>query len=281
MKQFIVFICGVFMATISANVSIGHRYIDFLHKFKEAQGIGLSQEIDDLFSPDMIKVVNSKRVCENRKEAFAQMEEVRSTYQPHSIKIHEYVDAGNQCVIRWEIGYADNTTESVITIVSANQDGLITEINEVFGEKEVYNWPENKKSLNEIAQSYLNFVNNVGGGLISHDDTIIQTLFAPNLTKIDNNTILFANNRDLLLPQMYTLKKEGSQLSKLDWTVDLDAALIIPSLETNSVVVNFQWSHTKAGNGLTSALLICNNNNQIEKIVDVWSRMESITNHQF
>lgn len=133
----------IYCQTISAS-SIGQQYIDFLHLFKTAEHVDLSQEINALFSPKLRKTVNAYQIAQNRTDTFKQMQEIRDTCEPHSITVHEYLESSDhrKCAIRWEISYGnDDTTESVITIITADDNGLIEEINEVFGLKNAYIWP--------------------------------------------------------------------------------------------------------------------------------------------
>jgi hypothetical protein len=133
-----------------------------------------------------------------------------------------------------------------------------------------------KNNLIRIAQDYLKFINDVGSAeSVKSDDVRIKTLFAENLTKIDNRTILFENDRELLLPQMRGFEKEyNPESNKADWVVDIDNALIISSIETNAVVIHFEWLHVNVGRGTTTVILQCNNNNQIERITDVWAKVQ-------
>lgn len=131
---------------------------------------------------------------------------------------------------------------------------------------------ENKNYLTKIAKDYLEFINDVGTAKsVQADDLRIQTLFAENLTKIDNHSVLFANNRQALLAQMKGFEKENRQSEKDDWTVNKDDAVIISSSETNSVVIYFDWMHVNVGHGITAVTLKLNADNKIERITDVWA----------
>ncbi|MDR3646213.1 MAG: hypothetical protein P4L22_01590 [Candidatus Babeliales bacterium] len=259
---------------------IGLRYLDFLKVFAIPNQDNFSKEIESLFSPDIKKVVNSNLVCKDRNQLLEQMNDVKKTYGLGYMELLElFIDKNtNSNILSWEIKYKDNTVETVITILKYNELDLITEINEVFGEKEVYKFPEVKNHLIEVAQNYLKFVNDVGSAKsVKSDDTRVKTLFAENLTKIDNRTILFANDRNLLLSQMKGFEKEYTPNSNVaDWTVNLNTALIIPSTETNSVTVQFEWQHINVGRATTTAILQCNSNNQIEKVIDVWAKIHSV-----
>lgn len=128
-----------------------------------------------------------------------------------------------------------------------------------------------------IAKNYLQFVHDVGQpSSVQQNDSRLKTLFAENLTKIDNRTVLFENNRDLLLPQMRGFEKDFNPNSQqADWAADFDTVIIIPSAETNSVVIHFAWTHINIGKATTMAILQCNSNNQIERIIDVWAKVQS------
>ena len=133
-----------------------------------------------------------------------------------------------------------------------------------------------KEKLMEIAYNYLQFVHDVGSVYsVKSDDSRIAILFADNLTKIDNRITLFANNRQLLLPQMKGFEKEDNpEAVEPAWIIDSDHALIIPSTETNSVIAYFEWVHVHVGRATTMAILQCNDNGQIERITDVWAKVQ-------
>lgn len=154
--------------------------------------------------------------------------------------------------------------------------GLITAGQDKFTSTTMDNMQNHDTSrLIQLAQDYLQFVHDVGQiGSVRSDDPRISTLFAENLTKIDNRTILFANNREALLPQMRGFEKEfNPTATQLDWKADFDSVIIIPSAETNSVVMNFAWEHINIGKATTMVILQCNANNQIERIIDVWNKI--------
>ncbi len=129
--------------------------------------------------------------------------------------------------------------------------------------------------LIKIAQDYLQFVHDVGSARsVEKDDIRISTLFAENLTKIVNGSVLFANNRQLLLPQMKGFEKEDNLESRqAAWIVHENEALIVPSTETNAVIVSFEWTHVHVGRATAMAILHCNEQRQIERITDVWAKV--------
>lgn len=136
---------------------------------------------------------------------------------------------------------------------------------------------EASSQLQKTAQNYLQFVHDVGSaGSVKSDDPRICQLFAYNLTKIDNRMTLFENNRELLLPQMKGFEKENNpEATEPDWIINFDDALIIPSVEKNSVIAHFTWSHLNIGRATTMAILQCNEQGQIERIIDVWARIQN------
>lgn len=132
--------------------------------------------------------------------------------------------------------------------------------------------------LRNIAKEYLTFMRDVFSvPAATSNDPRLKTLFAKDLTKIDNRSILFENNRDALFAQMTGFKK-GELVS--DWMIDVEHALIIPSTETNTVVVYFEWAHPKIGRHTTIAILKCNDDMKIEYITDVWAPVKKEDNHR-
>lgn len=120
---------------------IGQRYIEFLLKFSKNRD---PEAMRLILAPDAKKVVNSRVICTNRDQIFQQMIDINDECGFLSLEVHQLIESvdKNVNVLRWEITYGDNTTESVITVITSNNEGQIVEINEVFGNKEVYNWPE-------------------------------------------------------------------------------------------------------------------------------------------
>ena len=114
---------------------IGKQYIDCIIHFNKERAA-------QLFSPDVRKVVNSNVICSNRDQLLDQMEDVIKTFGIKQVDLLESIRSVDQTthVIRFEISYQDNTTEAVITIIRCDDTGVIREINEVFGEKGVYQW---------------------------------------------------------------------------------------------------------------------------------------------
>lgn len=129
--------------------------------------------------------------------------------------------------------------------------------------------------LIKIAEDYLTFMYDACiSNSVQTCDKRIEILFAPNLTKIDNCSILFENNRELLLPQIQGFVKPNDfTADQAIGTIDTANALIIPSVETNSVTIHFQWTHRDIGTATTTVILQCNSNGQIERIIDVWAKV--------
>jgi hypothetical protein len=137
---------------------------------------------------------------------------------------------------------------------------------------------EEKNRLINLAYEYLRFVHDVGSALsVQVDDPRLEILFAEDLTKIDNRSILFERSRQSLLPQMKGFKKEDDPAAyQVAWVIDIDNALVIPSVETNSVIVHFEWTHVNVGRATTIAILQCNSYNQIQQIIDVWAPVRNM-----
>ncbi|MGE0009631.1 MAG: hypothetical protein AB7F19_03745 [Candidatus Babeliales bacterium] len=130
---------------MAVEKSVGEKYIEFLRVFTAPQDADLSKEIKTLFTPTAKKVVNLREVSTNWAETLKQMNAVKTEFGIQEIKVHEYLETADKRtgIIRWEITYNDGDVESVITIIKANAQGLIEEINEVFGQKGIYEWPAN------------------------------------------------------------------------------------------------------------------------------------------
>lgn len=129
------------------------------------------------------------------------------------------------------------------------------------------------EQLKTIAREYLKFMQDVFSvPAATAEDPRIESLFTQNLTKIDNRSILFANDRTALYPQM-TGFKQGDMIA--DWILDAESALIIPSEETNTVTINFEWYHPKIGRHTTTAILQCDGDMKIMRIIDVYASMKN------
>ena len=134
-----------------------------------------------------------------------------------------------------------------------------------------------RDQLIKLANDYLLFISDVGSPQsVRSDDPRLEELFAENLTKIDNTSVLFEKNRNALLPQMrsFEVAREYEANTQI-WTIDVHNARVIPSAETNSVVINFEWVHIHAGKGTTTVILQRNTNGKIEQIKDVWALVQN------
>lgn len=119
---------------MSETTSIGQRYLDLIRQFTK-------DDAHLIFSSDVKNVINSKVICNNRNELISQMSDIIETFGVKKIELLELIVSSDKVnVIRFEITYGDDTTESYITIIKCNDEGLIEEINEVFAEKGGYQW---------------------------------------------------------------------------------------------------------------------------------------------
>lgn len=120
--------------------SIVMQYIDLISHLDDENS---TKNLESLFSPLVKKIVNSRTVCIDRNQLTKQMYDIQNNYGVDKINLLECIIGNNDKtnVIRFEITYKDGTTESVISILKCDEKGCIEEINEVFGEKEIYQWP--------------------------------------------------------------------------------------------------------------------------------------------
>ncbi len=115
--------------------SIGQKYFDSLANIRQdgfAQGL-------ELLSPSVKKTVNLEVVCTNRDQVGRQMQDLLK-FGIKKIKLLELIEVDNKIILRLEITYDDNTIEAVISVLTTDDQGLIEEINQVFGEKGAYQW---------------------------------------------------------------------------------------------------------------------------------------------
>jgi len=117
----------------------GHRYINFI---SQKPNNPKDEKWKSLFAPSVKKIVNSKLICTNREQLTAQMIDIEKTFGVSHIQLLELLECANNTinVIHFEVTFNDNTTETIIAILRANDQGLIEEINEVFGTKDGYKW---------------------------------------------------------------------------------------------------------------------------------------------
>lgn len=116
------------------------NYLEFLQSFIDKPIEKIASETEEIFSSNVIKIVNGNTICSNRDELIKQMLDIKTTDKPHTIKLLESLSCNNKEVIQWEISFLqDNSTEIVITILTFN-NGVIESINEVFAEKNSYQW---------------------------------------------------------------------------------------------------------------------------------------------
>ena len=132
------FISSILVPKTLCNVPetlLGQRYFNFLSQ-KPTDNHHKNWKL--LFSPAVKKIVNSKVICNNLAELTNQMIDIENTYGVAYITLLDLIESKNLNVnvIRFEITYHDASTETVITILKTNSEGLVEEINEVFGAKE-------------------------------------------------------------------------------------------------------------------------------------------------
>lgn len=126
-----------------ASIPFGQRYIDLMSQFiKEKFNADYLVTLKQLFAPNVKKIVNSNIVCTNLDQLIAQIKSVEQIYGIDNIHVLELIESKDARinVLRSEVIYKDKTIECVVTILKCNDNGLIEEINEVFGEKAVYQW---------------------------------------------------------------------------------------------------------------------------------------------
>ena len=128
---------------MNSSVLFGQEYIDLIHELVKDKFNDTSlSTLKKLFAPNIKKVVNSKTICTNIDQVTAQMKNIEQTDGVDNIKVLELIESKNSHIniLQFEITYKNNSTESVITILKRNDKGQIEEVNEVFGEKDVYQW---------------------------------------------------------------------------------------------------------------------------------------------
>ncbi len=121
--------------------SQGQQYLDFIVHLDSAQFL---QQSNLLFASNVKKIVNSQLICNNRNELMQQMFNVwDASGGVEKVDLLESISNADNSIeiIRFEIFFKDGAVESVISILKKDDDGLLYEINEVFGEKCIYQWP--------------------------------------------------------------------------------------------------------------------------------------------
>lgn len=128
---------------MSTSIPFAQQYIDLINLLiKEGFNPNSIAVLKKLFAPNIKKIVNSKVVCADFDQVIGQMKSIEQTPGVNNMHVLELIEAKDSHinVLRFEIAYKDKTIESVITILKRNDNGQIEEINEVFGEKDVYQW---------------------------------------------------------------------------------------------------------------------------------------------
>jgi hypothetical protein len=121
-------------------VSVGQRYLEFI---SHPSAMNNTEQLEALFAPNVKKTVNSNLICTGRDQLAKQMKEVNDSFGISKVDPQQIIIGAdsNINVIHFEISFAsDNSTESVISIIRSNDQGLIEEINEVFNDKKSYTW---------------------------------------------------------------------------------------------------------------------------------------------
>lgn len=120
------------------TTSIGQRYVAFLKNFISDSAADTSH----LFAPDVKKIVNSALICANREQLIEEMQDVHSSYHVKNIELLALIRTSDPLVevVHFEISFEEADPEVAVTILKANEDGLIKEINITYGAKADYSW---------------------------------------------------------------------------------------------------------------------------------------------
>lgn len=124
---------------------VGQKYYHFLNQFGQEDIGNIQEEMNDLFSTDVIKKVNGSIIASNRAELYDQMREAKKgiktwTVTPvrdclinaetETIAAHFEISTPNQGTL-----VVMNYLECVFVYSTDSAKGLITEIDEVFNTK--------------------------------------------------------------------------------------------------------------------------------------------------
>lgn len=135
-------LCG---QTQDKFLSVGQRYIALLQKLSRDEPI--DKEIVLLFSPSLKKTTNSQLICQGLVDYQEQIKDFHTTEKLKQIKLLNIIESQKSEIVHFEIMYQNGTVDTVISILTCDQQGKIKEINQVYGPKSAYSW-QSKKSAN-------------------------------------------------------------------------------------------------------------------------------------
>lgn len=136
---------SLYAQTQDKFLSVGQRYIELLEKLSRDELI--DKDIVFLFSPFLKKTTNSQLICQGLVDYQAQIMHFHVTENLKQIELLEILKTEKGEIVRFEITYADGTIDTVISILTCDQQRKIKEINQVYGAKGAYSWPS-KGSVN-------------------------------------------------------------------------------------------------------------------------------------
>ncbi len=135
-------LCG---QTQDKFLSVGQRYIALLQKLSRDELI--DKEIVLLFSPSLKKTTNSQLICQGLVDYQAQIQDFHATEKLKQIKLLDIIESEKSEIVHFEIMYQNGAVDTVISVLTCDQQGKIKEINQVYGAKGAYSW-QSKKSVN-------------------------------------------------------------------------------------------------------------------------------------
>jgi len=115
--------------------TIGKHYVEFLTEFSNSAVPDVPASFSSLFSPRCRKIVNAKLLCQDVDEVYMQMLEAKADFCQHTITSSKILtDHEKKTCVLYFVLKTPTTSYVVTSLLSVDETGLITEINDVYNE---------------------------------------------------------------------------------------------------------------------------------------------------
>lgn len=136
------FLCSFPFFCYSNNVD---RYLDFIDQISQGEDRPYAEMASSLLAPECKKIYNGTLYTETREDFIADLLQVNKTYGRWNVRPADIIISNDSAVLRLFIDMETLGSFTAIVILRYNENGLITEINEVFNKVEdSYQFEESK-----------------------------------------------------------------------------------------------------------------------------------------
>ncbi len=277
----------------NSHEDIALRYINFLNKVSPSSGQDAFPKMASLFSPNCHKVVNGKLSSKNIVELETQLREAQCVYGAWTIEPNQsncfLFPEDNTYVLQYDVANVPDQKTSIVTkYITFDDNGLITNINEVFNTKTdnaFFADPQEIKpssqtdsvTLKQAAQRYIEFLQHFGKPGEQETYLEMTELISSSCLKIVNGGIV-SRGADCIALFEFGLNDQLRDMKERfgSWTIELDQEGVIANLQKNVCMVRYDLKSSKSQETYTFiAYLRFNKNGKIQEIDELYNKKDS------